>query len=316
MKYLNIIKQCTLLLLVAVTVASCDKVKVTEPMGDNGSLLVKLVGGGTTAAPGLLKNAIDFLPTPITVMGADLQRLVPSNAVLNTVMHVTVKDDTAAVRTAGLTLLPASWYTIGSTTPKTGGDGGIFNITIPAGEFARPILITIPDATKLDPSTQYGLGFTITSVDAGGKISVTNTTVFQLGAKNAYDGVYSVVSGTVTRYSAPGAPLGDALSGSLAGNDDVTMATTGAYTVNMTNLGWHDKASNGGVGGVDPIYVTVDPATNLTNTTSVGNPSMTNWAGHVNKYDPASKTFYLAMRWNPATTVREYEIVLKYKKAR
>ncbi len=67
-------------------------------MGDQGSLLVKLVGGGTTAAPGVLKNAIDFKPIPITLVGADLQRLVPNNASLNTVMHVVIKDDTAAVK--------------------------------------------------------------------------------------------------------------------------------------------------------------------------------------------------------------------------
>ncbi|MEI9955102.1 MAG: hypothetical protein WDM90_02015 [Ferruginibacter sp.] len=102
--------------------------------------------------------------------------------------------------------MPAAWYTIGASTPKTGGSGGTFNITIPAGEFAQPILITIPDATVLDPSTQYGLGFTITSVDASGKISTTNTTVFQVGAKNSYDGIYSIVSGNVQRYTAPGAP--------------------------------------------------------------------------------------------------------------
>ena len=163
----------------------------------------------------------------------------------------------------------------------------------------------------MDPSTKYGLGFTITTVDDNGKISATNTTVIEIGAKNAYDGIYSVASGLTTRYTAPGVPANDALSGSLAGNPDMVMSTTGAYTVYMSGEQWAN--SSGGVGGVDPIYITVDPTTNLTTAISNTNGTLGNWAGHTNKYDPVTKTFYIAMRWNPTANVREYEVVLKYK---
>ncbi|MEI9956680.1 MAG: DUF1735 domain-containing protein [Ferruginibacter sp.] len=261
-------------------------------MGDQGSLLVKLVGGGTTAAPGILKNAIDFKPIPITVVGADLQRAVPNNASLNTVMHVTVKDDTAAVHAAdpSFKILPAAWYTIGAGTPKTGGSGGTFNITIPAGEFAAPILITIPDATVLDPSTQYGLGFTITSVDGGGKISSINTTVSKLALKTLMT-VFILLNRVMCkgillrerrRLLLPGG-----LNGDLTGGPDVILFTTGAYSVgtptagNTGSLPWAFGANNF-VAGIDGTNLTVDPATNLVTASSSGygsnsNATFANW---------------------------------------
>lgn len=313
MKFLNIKQPFALLAVTALFVVSCTKVEVPEPLGDAGQTYVKLIGGGSPASPGVVKSPIDFLPKPITLIAADLRRDIPSAAELNKVMNVVIKDDTAAVRTANAAykILPAAWYTIGATTPKTGGSGGTFNVTMNPGEFAKPILITIPDATLLDPSTLYGLGFTITTADANGIISAVKTVVLEIGAKNAYDGIYSYVSGLVTRYTAPGVPQGDALSGPLGpANPDVTMSTVGAYIVELTGHSW---VGGGGMGGIDNLRATVDPATNLVTMQALGNATLTNWAGKVNKYDPATKTFTLAFRWNPTSTVREYEAVLKYK---
>ena len=70
---------------------------------------------------------------------------------------------------------------------------------------------------------------------------------------------------------------------------------------------------NGSVAGINGLSISIDPVTNLVTMSSAANATLTNWAGHENKYDPITKTFYLAFRWNPAANVREYEIVLKYK---
>jgi hypothetical protein len=314
MKFINIKTQLALFAVTAMLVASCKKVEVPQPVGTAGRTWVKIIGGGSPASPGVVKSPIDFKPTPITLTAADLRRDCPNATELARTMHVTVKDDTAAVRIANAAykILPAAWYTIGSTTPKTGGLGGTFNVTFNAGEFAKPILITIPDATVLDPSTLYGLGFTITTTDADGNISSVKTEVIEIGAKNAYDGIYSYVSGLVTRYTAPGVPAGDALSGPLgSANPDVTMSTVGAYTVEVTGHTWSGGTS--GIGGIDNFRVTVDPNTNLVNCIALGNATLTNWAGHTNSYDPVKKTFTLAFRWNPTANVREYEVVYKYK---
>jgi hypothetical protein len=314
MKFLNIKQQFAFCAVTALFVTSCTKVEVPQPMGDAGQTYVKLIGGGTPTSPGVVKSPIDFKPTPITLIAADLRRDIPSATELNKIMHVTVIDDTTAVKLANAAykILPAAWYTIDASTPKTGGAGGSFSITMNPGEFAKPILITIPNATVLDPSTLYGLGFTITTADANGKISAVKTVVIEIGAKNAYDGIYSYVSGLVTRYTAPGAPAGDALSGPLnSANPDVTMSTVGAYTVEITGQTWSGGTS--GIAGIDNLRATVDPSTNLVNMIALGNGTLTNWAGHTNSYNPTTKTFTLAYRWNPTANVREYEVVYKYK---
>lgn len=182
MKYLNITKQFASLALVALAFTSCDKVKVTDPVGDQGQTLVKILGGGSPAA--IKSNPLDFVPTPATFVGADLRRDLPNNAELNKTMNIVVKDDTAAVRAANpaYVILPASFYTL--NVPKTGGSGGTFNVTFKPGEFARQIIVTVPDATLLDPSTKYALAFTITSADGGGVITNSKSIIVEIGAKN------------------------------------------------------------------------------------------------------------------------------------
>ena len=188
-------------------------------------------------------------------------------------------------------------------------------VTIPAGQKTGNLRL------KAKPNDLFGgayaLGVRVVSVsDPSVKISSNwNTQVVGLTIRNKYDGVYSVESGFVQRYTAPGVPESpSALSGPLAGNPDVSLVTFGTNTVEIQGLNW--TASQGGVGGINNLRATVDPATNLVTLSALGNATLANWAGHENKYDPATKTFYLAFRWNPATTTREYEVVLKYKHPR
>lgn len=309
--------------------ASCEKTKEVDDIGDDGHTIVKLAGGGTTDEPGFNSSAIDFVPEPTAIIGADIRRDIPNNKELNRTMVVTVKDDLAAIDAANvadpdlhLEHLDPSWYTVGASTPKTGGAGGTYTVTMAPGEFAKNIDIIIPDATVLDPSTTYALAFTIQTADADGQVSVNKTIITTIGAKNEYDGIYSVVSGTVTRYTNPTTVENPStLNGSLAGNPDVWMITSGATSLDIPPSGYVGAfywvaGSNSQVAGIDGLTVTVDPATNLTNIVSATNATLTNWAGKVNKYDPATKTFYLAFRWNPTANVREYEVVLKYKAAR
>lgn len=304
MKYFNIKRQLFFLAVTALFVTSCKKVLVPAPMGTAGQTLVQLVGGGTTASPGIVKLPIDFLPKPITLLAADLRRDIPNEIELSRIMHVVIKDDTTAVHTANpaYTILPSAWYTIGSTTPKTGGSGGAFNITIPAGETSMPIFITIPDATVLDPSTLYGLGFTITSVDASGKISTTNTTVIEVGAKNKYDGRYAL---RVFQSGWAAYGIADGVSNTYPG--DMLLITTGAAVNNVFNdytgtflLAAFSATGATQFGATTPVY-TFDPSTDkliaVTNSTPDDgrgrtlnlDPAITN-----SRFDAATKTIYAA----------------------
>jgi len=216
---------------------------------------------------------------------------------------------TPALVTGTFTPLPAANFTFTASG------------TIPAGQYFDTLEVVLPNATLLDATKTYGVAFTITSTDPGYVVMANaNSTLVTFSLKNKYDGIYTVVSGLVTRYTAPGVPAGDALSGQLAGNPDVRLITTGANSVaipipaspNPGTIYWA-YGNNSQVAGVDGISLTVDPVTNLVTVKSSGNATLANWTGKENKYDPATKTFYLAFRWNPTANVREYEIVLKYK---
>lgn len=223
-----------------------------------------------------------------------------ANETSSTPINYTVVAAPASVLPAGVTPLTASQYSFAAAGQ------------IPAGKYFDTLEIVIPNASLLDPLLTFGIALTITSVDAGYVIvnNATTATV-QFNVKNRYDGIYSVVSGNVQRYSAPGVPtVNDGLNGPLAGNPDVTMITIGATTVALNNLRW---SGGGGIGGIDNLQLTVDPVTNMTTIRSLQNATLTNWAGRENKYDPATKTFTLNFRWNPAGPTREYSVILKYK---
>lgn len=325
MKLINLFKQFAGLAAVAVMITSCDKVDVPEPLGDRGQTVIKVMNGAPTESPEAPLFGINFVATPQTTTVLDIRRDVPSNAALNTTQTVTVKVDTAMFRlyneeliAAGdppIPQMPTAWYTSNPSFTW----GGSFDVTFEPGEFAKEVTITIPDATLMDPSSAYGFPFTITTTSPDNTISASRSIIQLIGAKNAYDGIYSVECGTVTRYTNPTTVENPStLNGSLVGNPDVYMITVGANTVAIPPSGnpgafYWKAGSNSQVAGIDGLRLTVDPSTNLTNMISLTNPTLTNWAGHVNRYDPATKTFYLAFRWNPTANVREYEVCLKYK---
>lgn len=202
------------------------------------------------------------------------------------------------------TLIPTNLYSMPTS------------VVIPKGQ--RKVAVPIkfkPD--QFDLSKTYGLPLVIQSATAGIVSGNFGKVVYRVGAKNKYDGVYSVVSGKVQRYTAPGAPtVNDALNGSLAGNPDVSLSTFGANSVSVPDAGFKWSGGTSGVSGIEGLRIAVDPATNKVTMSSTANPTLANWEGHENYYDPATKTFYLAFRWNPTANRREYEVVLKYKRAR
>ena len=267
-----------------------------------------------TGASDIIAYARDVKATNDTFILIDVRRYPNSNAELNQPLTVKLTKNSGlidAYNTAngtGYVELPSGAYTLLSD---------INSITFQPGEAVKEIKISV-DQSKLDLSQQYALGFSI--ADAGSDavaVPALKDALYDIGVKNQYDGIYSVVSGTVTRYTAPGSPAGDALSGSLAGNPDVTLITSGANSVAIPPPGpgsiqWA-AGNNSYVAGIDGLNITVDPVTNLTTITSASNPTLTDWPGKENRYDPATQTFYLNFRWNPTANVREYSIVLKYK---
>ncbi|MEP7164610.1 MAG: hypothetical protein ABI741_07945 [Ferruginibacter sp.] len=244
MKILNFTKQLAAVAVVAALFTACDKAKVADPIGDRGQTVVKVLGGGPIdlsatpqVLPPVIKKPVDFVSTPTKLLVFDVRRDIPNETELNKTIHVTVKDDTAAVTAVdpGYIPLDPSLYTIDASTPKTGGVGGTFDLTFAPGEFAKPIYIIIPDATLLDPSSLYALGFTITTSDVNGIISSSRSAVIEIGAKNDWDGVY-LRSGTFSDVT--NAALTD------GGDQQYSLITAGAVTCYVVN-----DDLNGGIPG-------------------------------------------------------------------
>jgi hypothetical protein len=187
-------------LTLAIGFTACIKKEVT-PLKDEGSTFVKILGGSSPSS--LLSNPIDFVSTPQTIVVCDVRKDAANSADLSKSTTVTIKDDTAAVRAMNPNYvhLPSNFYTLtGSGVTKSGGMGGNYTVSFNAGDFAKEIKITVPNAQLLNPSSLYALGFTITGVSADSKISFEKSLVVEIGAKNPWDGVYEM-SGTFTDVS-------------------------------------------------------------------------------------------------------------------
>jgi hypothetical protein len=311
---------------IALFAMSCKKVDTPDPIGDAGQTVVKIIGGGDAPNYGYKLLGVSFVNSPQTVSAVQIYRDAPSSAALNTSLTVVVKDDTAALRAyntangTNILPLPRTWYT---ASPAPTSIGGTYTVTFAPGESSKYINLLIPNSTLLDPSASYGIAFTVVSNDGNAINSSGKSYIFAIGAKNAYDGIYTVVSGYVQRYTGPGAPESGAntvgnLNGDLAGNADVVMTTTAANTVEWANHNWAFLGASAGIAGINNLRATVDPATNLVTMMALGNATLHNWTGFTagpwNVYDPATKTFRVAMTWvSTAPAYREYQIVLKYK---
>ncbi len=303
--------------LVSLGIISCIKDDVV-PVGDAGKTFVKFYD-----AP---EKSFFYFPfnniQDATVF--NVRRDPNSESSLNKAQSITVKLDPQVITDyntengTDYELLPANFYTYNfeSGMSVVGSD---FTINYAAGEFAKNLNIKIDGAQWTDVTKKYALAYVLTSAGGNTLSTARDTMITFFGIKNEWEGIYSVVSGTVTRYTAPGVPAGDALSGDLAGNPDVILSTSGATSLSVppssSQVGALQWAfgNNSNVAGINGLSIAIDPVTNLVTMTSAANATLTNWAGHENKYDPLTQTFYLAFRWNPATNVREYEIVLKYK---
>ena len=292
---------------IAASFTSCLKdndanVKYGTTLNDNRAVFFALGSGSkdtavvkTSASPSTSPTVLDEIQ--INLAGSDP---------LDRDITVNIAIDNSLLVNSGLTALPAGSLSVPTTVILKKGT-----------QFVR-VPFTIANTSVLSLTANYGFGLVITSVDNQlGIINNKRLLRVQLNIKNIYDGIYSVESGLVTRYLSPGVPSNDAISGPLAGNPDVRLITTGATTLSIPIPGapgalyWSGGASQ--VAGIDGITLSVNPATNAVTVTSAGNASLMNWAGHINSYDPATKTFKLAFRWNPTANVREYEVILKYK---
>jgi len=273
---------------------------------DQGKTLLKFLEGPSKT---LLFEAFTNIKP---IEGFSLRRDANSNAGL---AATTIQLTKAAVP-AGYTFLPDNIYTLqtASATKITRTATGL-TVNLGTGDIGAEFDINVNGAL-LDPTAKYAMAYTISNPGNSGVTESTQKTItIVFTILNKYDGMYSFEAGSqLTRYDLGGLGIpnsGDALMGSLVGQPNRAFTTIDGNTLTWTPV-W---ANGGGVGGVDNFRLYVDPVTNQTTMTALGNASLRNIPGKPNFYDPVTKTFTLNFEWGQTATTkatRDMNVVLKY----
>lgn len=298
--------------------SACKKAAAPEPLADAGITVVKFIDGLADTASGYYSGFklvnIDLVSTPQVFELVDIRRDVPNNTELNRSMNIVVKNDPGLVTEYDPTLtpLPDGAFTSDATTPLIGTD---YQVNMKPGQFAQTIKISITNILAQDLSKKYALGFTISAVDADGKIAgLEHSIVVQLGLKNRWDGVYRL-----TGYILRNLPPIDPTNSGWVGPKEISLATTGANSVRYTTShGWANQATGGIAASVSNPTYTVNADNSLTITSDGGAfpAGLKEIAGMNSRYDPATKTFYAYCTWSGGPTSRAMNDTLVYVRPR
>lgn len=174
-------------------------------------------------------------------------------------------------------------------------------VTIPKGSRVGYLQIKIkPTVDYL--ALQYAIPFTITAIDKPGyKISGNLKNGFvQIGIKNKYDGIYTI-KGYILR-------AGDAARTGYFKPFKRGLATVDENTNKFDNIQlWADGS---GVAIGNPVLkVNSD---NSVDVTSDGSLSAYNDPDYTNRYDPATRTFYISFTWGAGPLSRLCTDTLTY----
>jgi len=254
-----------------------------------------------------------------TVALFTVRRDAANNADLKKAVTVTLTADPDSTANAGLTPFTSGLYTFPTSADIASGgiyagaegitansDGTVLTVNFAPGEFAKNIIYKV-DGSKLDLSNTYGAVWKITNF--GGFTGKVGYSVVAAGIaiKNQYDGVYDY---TGTLHRDDDLTLGGPIKSGL------TLAvSTASATQNLLYALWAD--GSGQIGGVNPIRLTTDPATNKVTVTSDANATLRNIPDSENSYNPATRTFTLNFVWNGSDPAhRSASVVLSYKGSR
>jgi hypothetical protein len=174
-------------------------------------------------------------------------------------------------------------------------------LVIKKGERRASFTVNVKVPLTFDFNKEYALPLTIKSTSFGTISGNFGSSFYRVGAKNKYDGVYEI-TGTVLRAG------DDVLSGSVKAGTTVELTTISATTTGFDPV-WSDGSPVGGVAGTN---IAVDAVTNKAKVTSTSNAAVTNLPSFDNRYDPATKTFYISFYWGTGPSNRAATYTLKY----
>jgi Domain of unknown function (DUF1735) len=246
--------------------------------------------------------AVDLVAGQKSVEFLEVIRDVNSKSELLNQASVSLKvDDTPItaynkVHGTKLELLPAALYKLSE-----------MEVQLASGEFAKNVIITF-DPTKLDATKTYAIAMTITGAGNYKVRSGLQSALFQIIAKNKYDGVYNV-EGSMRDFANP------ALTGNYP--NEMELATDGALRVILRDraLGdtnpFHSILNAGSVSyyGAFGLVINFNADNTVANVVNFhGQPAANTRSAEldpsgVNKWDPATNTLKIKYWMNQPSVI-------------
>ena len=254
----------------------------------------------------LITLTLDISNSVTTAEILEVRREATSPADLNRVQTVKIAKSNAVLSDmSGATVTELS-RDVYQSHPDNPFDGQFWTITFQPGEFVKHLKINLK-TIDLVSLGRVGLGFQLASADNGAVLSASQYQVaVEFGSKNQWDGVYRI------RYR-----LFHPTSPDITGIGTVPewdFPSSGPTSIDWDFATVFLNFSSGGLtffglSGTQPtlqVRMTVNPdnsvsVTNVAPFAAAGAfPPLVVPPGVTNRYDPATKTFYVAYTWTPA----------------
>jgi hypothetical protein len=163
------------------------------------------------------------------------------------------------------------------------------SVIINKGTRLTQVEITITISSDFDFNKSYAVPLKIASASSGTVSNNFGSAVYSFGGRNKYDGIYKI-KGYVKH------PNKDYTGPFVA--DEVSFTTTGAASIGMKAQPFFNKGTLSTF-GVYPVFtVNADNSVTVTGLPDGGMAPSVSDPTYKNRYDPATKTFYISYSYN------------------
>jgi hypothetical protein len=296
----KVLQQLLFVSSIVVFVMSCEKGEESfPPITPVEKTIIQLPEGGNLVTVGL-----DISTTVQTYEILEIRRDAKSPADLNKIQIVKIAKSNAILSDfsgAAVSELGRDYY---QSHPDNPFDGQNWIVTFKPGEYIKFLKINIK-TIDLVSLGRVGLGFQLAEAPNAEIAESKQQVAVEIGAKNQWDGVYRI------RYG-----LYHPTNPAITGNGAISawaFPSSGPRSIDWDFATIFINFSTGGLtyfgDGLGPS-LQVRMTVNADNTVSVSNvgsragalgfPPLVVPTGVTNRYDPATKTFYVAYTWTPA----------------
>ena len=178
------------------------------------------------------------------------------------------------------------------------------SVVISKGKQLAQADVTITISNDFDFNESYAVPLKISSASAGTVSNNFGSAIYSFGGRNKYDGIYRI-KGNVTHPTA-------AYTGPFLAEEE-TFKTTGAASIGMEAQPFFNNGTLSYF-GVSPVFtVNADNSVTVTNMPDGGMAPSISDPNYKNRYDPATKTFYISYSYNAAAPRIVYDTCIYVK---